>query len=135
MNRQNSSMFENETSGMSEVTGNGFYPQDTSTSLRELFQKFKANGGKPIELSFRELVPWVFGGSRATHYLHSYPAKLLPQIAHYFLSNDELCPRGGVVLDPFCGSGNRHSYLEEMRAAKRVRESSEHAQLGHQRMP
>jgi tRNA G10 N-methylase Trm11 len=44
-------------------------------------------------------------GERATHYLHSYPAKLLPHIAHFFLASERMCPAAGLVLDPFSGSG------------------------------
>lgn len=81
------------------------FPKDTGRQLSEFLRKYAKSGGEPIEVSFRDLVPWVFGGSRATHYLHSYPAKLLPQIAHFFLSSHVLCPKGGAVLDPFSGSG------------------------------
>ncbi|WP_152618560.1 hypothetical protein [Leisingera sp. ANG-Vp] len=84
---------------------NKFFPTDTSAPLSELLELYSSSAGKPLEVSFRELVPWVYGGSRASHYLHSYPAKLLPQIAHFFLANEVLCPRDGVVLDPFSGSG------------------------------
>lgn len=44
-------------------------------------------------------------GERATHYLHPYPAKLLPHIAHYFLASDLFCGSRGQVLDPFGGTG------------------------------
>ena len=84
---------------------NNFYPTDTGAALQSLIDRYRKSNGLPIEVSFRELVPWVYGGSRATHYLHSYPAKLLPQIAHFFLANELLCPSDGVVLDPFSGSG------------------------------
>ncbi|MFQ3253301.1 MAG: hypothetical protein ACI9U6_001595 [Loktanella salsilacus] len=84
---------------------NDFYPADTGAALQSLIEKYNKYNGLCIEVSFRELVPWVYGGSRATHYLHSYPAKLLPQIAHFFLANELVCPSDGVVLDPFSGSG------------------------------
>ena len=41
----------------------------------------------------------------ATHLIHPYPAKLLPHIARFFLSNNTLSKPGSVVADPFCGSG------------------------------
>ncbi|MCU1068845.1 hypothetical protein [Stenotrophomonas maltophilia] len=44
-------------------------------------------------------------GERATHHLHHYPAKLIPQIAHFFLATDYFCRSRGVVLDPFGGTG------------------------------
>lgn len=62
-------------------------------------------GGSPIHVSFRELVPWLRLGERATHYLHSYPAKLLPQICHFFLAAEGWLPKDALVLDPFCGTG------------------------------
>jgi hypothetical protein len=37
--------------------------------------------------------------------MHSYPAKLIPQIPHYFINKDHFSRRDDVVLDPFCGSG------------------------------
>jgi len=88
-----------------EKPKNHFFPQDTGFQLKSLIQKYNQGQPRPLEVSFRELVPWVYGGSRASHYLHSYPAKLLPQIAHFFLANDLLCPSDGLVLDPFSGSG------------------------------
>jgi DNA modification methylase len=36
--------------------------------------------------------------------MHAYPARLLPHIPHFVL-RAELCDPGGLVLDPFCGSG------------------------------
>jgi len=82
-----------------------FFPKGTEDKLRSLISQYQNSGNQTISVSFRELVPWVHGGSRASHYLHSYPAKLLPQIAHFFLANELLCPPGGAVLDPFAGSG------------------------------
>lgn len=41
----------------------------------------------------------------ATHLIHPYPAKLLPHIPRFFLSDQLLSRPGDLVLDPFCGSG------------------------------
>lgn len=41
----------------------------------------------------------------ATHGMHSYPAKLIPHIPHYFINNIHFSKHGSRVLDPFCGSG------------------------------
>ena len=38
-----------------------------------------------------------------THGIHSYTAKLIPQIPRYFI--EKYSKKGDVVLDPFCGSG------------------------------
>lgn len=38
-----------------------------------------------------------------THSLHPYPAKFVPQLPQILLK--AFCPLGGLVVDPFCGSG------------------------------
>lgn len=38
-----------------------------------------------------------------THGYHVYPAMMIPQVARRLIRN--YAPRGGVLLDPFCGSG------------------------------
>jgi hypothetical protein len=48
------------------------------------------------------------------HGFHPYPARLHPKTAAHLIR--ELSPQGGVVLDPFCGSG---TVLVEARAAGR----------------
>ena len=70
-------------------------------SLRLEFQ----SSGEAICVDFRQLVPWMNPAERATHYLHSYPAKLLAHIPAFFLQNRRLSKPGDTVLDPFCGSG------------------------------
>lgn len=79
------------------------YPQDTSDKLRALERQFKRRKRAPA-VSFRNLVPWV-KPDRATHYLHPYPAKLLPQIAHFFIAAQAISKPGDVILDPFGGTG------------------------------
>ena len=61
--------------------------------------------GKPIEVNFREMLPDLNKSERYTHSIHPYPAKLLCHIPYFFLQTDDLCPKHGVVLDPFCGTG------------------------------
>ena len=75
------------------------YPADTTTILLNLVRKFDGRQ-KPIEVSFRELVPWLKVGERATHYLHTYPAKLLPQICHFFFAAKGWLPQNARILDP-----------------------------------
>lgn len=87
-----------------EISFSSAYPTDTTTQVRDILQRY-ARDHLPLEVSFRQLVPWLKVGERATHYLHPYPAKLLPHIAHFFLATEELCSREGLVLDPFGGSG------------------------------
>lgn len=84
--------------------GTSAFPRDTTQQLEKLIFRY-AKTGRPIAVSFRSLVSWIKVGERATHYLHPYPAKLLPQIAHFFLSSDLMCPKNGSVLDPFGGTG------------------------------
>lgn len=56
-------------------------------------------------VSFRDKCKDVPSTTYATHGMHSYPAKLIPHIPHYFINKDHFSKRGGFVLDPFCGSG------------------------------
>jgi len=80
------------------------YAYDTSASLRDMLDLYDRS--KEVQtLSFRKLVSWVKVGERATHYIHPYPAKLLPQIAHFFLAAKSHFGSGLRVLDPFGGSG------------------------------
>lgn len=58
---------------------------------------------KPVRVSFRELVPDM-ANDRGLSLLHSYPAKVIRQIPSFLLGIPQLTG-GGVVLDPFCGSG------------------------------
>lgn len=81
------------------------YPADTTPILVGLEKQYMEGDGSSIPVSFRDLVPWLRMGERATHYLHSYPAKLLPQIAHFFLAADGWSDRSEIVLDPFSGTG------------------------------
>lgn len=61
---------------------------------------------EPIEVNFRDLVDWVPYSDSYTHYIHSYPAKLIKHIPIFFLNSKILLPESNsLVLDPFCGSG------------------------------
>ncbi len=77
---------------------------DTSLLLEELRRTYKRTG-QSVEINFREVVDWVRLGDQLTHQIHPYPAKLLPNIAHFFVSASSLHKRGRKILDPFCGSG------------------------------
>ncbi|EOX1791352.1 DNA methyltransferase [Vibrio cholerae] len=75
---------------------------------RELAKFFSAyeEAKKPIEVDFRQLVDWVPYSDSYTHYIHSYPAKLIKHIPIFFLNSKILVPESkSLVLDPFCGSG------------------------------
>lgn len=56
-------------------------------------------------VSFRELCPEMSGTRFSTHRLYSYPAKLIPQIPHYFFRERRKSNCRSTVLDPFCGAG------------------------------
>jgi hypothetical protein len=75
-----------------------------SEQLAALLRRY-ANKGRPLQVSFRELLEGPSGDTRYTHNLHHYPGRLLANIPAFFLSADSLCTAGDVVLDPFCGSG------------------------------
>ena len=80
------------------------YEKDTSDVLIRMLEQYQSTGVVQT-LSFRKLVSWMKVGERATHYVHPYPAKLLPQIAHFFLAAKRYFGDGLRVLDPFGGSG------------------------------
>lgn len=77
---------------------------DTKDALLRLLDRYDRTS-KAVSVNFRRLADWMPIGERATHYLHPYPAKLLPQIPAFFLANSVLSNPGDTVLDPFCGSG------------------------------
>ena len=76
----------------------------TSDVLASLLTRYERNQ-RAISVDFRKLVRWPSYPNHATHLIHPYPAKLLPHIARFFLSNNILSQPGSVVADPFCGSG------------------------------
>lgn len=78
--------------------------QEIRQQLIGYYRSFQ-NDGEPIAVNFRELVKELSKPERFTHLIHSYPAKLLANIPFFFFASDELCPKNGVVLDPFCGTG------------------------------
>lgn len=80
------------------------YPYDTSKVLSFYLNNFKQTKERQI-VSFRDLVFWLKQKERGTHYIHSYPGKLLPQIVHFFLSAYSYFPENNLVLDPFSGTG------------------------------
>lgn len=77
---------------------------DTSLLYEDLRREYFVKQ-KIIDVDFRQMIPWVKGGDQLTHQLHPYPAKLLPQIAHFFCRASILREPCGILLDPFCGSG------------------------------
>ena len=78
--------------------------QEIRNQLEEYCQSYQKDGN-PIPVNFRAMVPELNKPDRYTHLIHPYPAKLLASIPYYILSTDIFCPKGGLVLDPFCGSG------------------------------
>ena len=78
------------------------------TNIKKELERYRLSfrkDGEPIVVNFRRLVPELKKSERYSHLIHSYPAKLLSNIPYYFLASDALCPRDGVILDPFCGTG------------------------------
>jgi DNA modification methylase len=79
--------------------------RDIDKVLISLFEKFQKSS-EPIQVDFRKLVHWVPYADSYTHYIHSYPAKLLKHIPIFFLNSKVLLSKkNSLVLDPFCGSG------------------------------
>jgi tRNA G10 N-methylase Trm11 len=77
---------------------------DTSAAFAELCELYERTG-ESVEVDFRSMVNWVRLGDQLTHQIHPYPAKLLPNIAHFFVRAKTLNRTRKLVLDPFCGSG------------------------------
>jgi DNA modification methylase len=72
--------------------------------LDQMIKNFKRSK-QAQEVSFRTLVPAYSNPDRYTHLIHPYPAKLIPHIPFFFLTNGKLSQPGDTILDPFCGSG------------------------------
>lgn len=72
--------------------------------IDDLYKRYSENG-RAVEVDFRNLVPTIVKPERFTHLIHPYPAKLLVNIPYYILNSGRFCPKGGLVLDPFCGAG------------------------------
>ncbi len=79
-------------------------PKQFDETLYSLFDEYEAQN-IPIAVDFRQLVSDVAFGARASHLIHTYPAKLLPHIPYFFLNNNILSLPGENILDPFSGSG------------------------------
>jgi len=76
---------------------------DFTEHLQNLLSDYRKNG-MPINVNFRALVD-INNFDRLTHYIHSYPAKLLQCIPIYFIRNRILSSSDSLIYDPFCGSG------------------------------
>ena len=94
----------NERAGKKRTASFDPFPNDTSMTLAALTQTFQKTE-QPVAVEFRTLVHWMKSGERVSHYLHPYPGKLLPHIAHFFLATKAYADRDETVLDPFAGSG------------------------------
>lgn len=73
------------------------------SELKSQYQK----ANHPIVFNFRDFCSawkWAKRSDVFTHYIHKYPAKLIPYIPIFFLSS-KMCGENDVVLDPFAGSG------------------------------
>jgi hypothetical protein len=77
--------------------------------LDKLTRKYNNSGGKPVLVNFKNLTNKMLNGfphnDKLLHYIHTYPGRISPSIAFYFLSLNEFKSLKGYVLDPFAGSG------------------------------
>ncbi len=77
------------------------------TQLTEFRQSYQEKR-MPIRVSFRSLCSqwsWARRSDVYTHFLHKYPAKILPYIPIFFLSSDTYAGQDELVLDNFAGTG------------------------------
>jgi tRNA G10 N-methylase Trm11 len=77
---------------------------DYNIKFKEFLDQYSENQ-KPIQVNFREIVNHLKFLDRATHSIHPYPARLLPNIPYFFLNNNYFVSENDSVLDPFSGSG------------------------------
>ena len=79
---------------------------DAAAVIRDLNEgRWNAQQGeREIDVSFRYPNRAVGRRDSATHWIHSYPAKMFHRIPSVFLDTIEL-PTKASILDPFCGSG------------------------------
>lgn len=77
--------------------------EDFKEKYLELQNAYSKNK-HPIPVNFREIVETKFQ-ERATHLIHTYPAKLIPNIPFFFLNNSYFIKQDEKILDPFAGSG------------------------------
>jgi hypothetical protein len=75
---------------MSDSTGDA--------ALAAIIQSY-TNYGQVVEVNFRELSPIKPGEDRLTHLMHSYPAKLLPNIPSFFINCSSLISRNQLVYE------------------------------------
>lgn len=74
--------------------------------IQELMSQYKQTN-QPVKFDFRKFCSkwkWTKRSDVYTHYLHKYPAKLIPYIPVFFFSSS-MCGKSEIVMDPFMGSG------------------------------
>lgn len=72
---------------------------------RDLLNRYE---GTPITVNFKKYVVENTEERRSdaySHNIHSYPARIFPYIPIFIYAVPQLCPKNGLILDPFCGSG------------------------------
>ena len=74
------------------------------------------NDLKPIEVSFRDIIPEITNTSYLTHSIYYYPAKFIPQVVRFCIN--EFTKKGDTIIDPFAGSGTvgLESFITERNA-------------------
>jgi len=80
------------------------FKKDYSKEIIHFVKEYRKTG-EPVQVNFRELTVDIKFQDRATHLIHTYPAKLLPNIPYFFVNNSFFVSKGDSVLDPFSGSG------------------------------
>jgi DNA modification methylase len=84
---------------------------DVVDKVTRVLEEKKSNflkSRKPQQISFRQLCSewlWAKRSEAYTHQIHRYPAKILPYIPIFFLSNPFYSSEEDLVVDPFAGTG------------------------------
>ena len=91
---------------MSDRTRNQIHSKDAFDVIRDISCVTSRPRDVPnkIRVTFRQVGGAVGSRDIATHWLHSYPAKMFHRIPQQILMALE-STKGRIVLDPFCGSG------------------------------
>ena len=79
---------------------------DFDKKIDELKSQYRKSR-HPIIFDFRDFCStwgWAKRSDVFTHYVHKYPAKLLPYIPLFFLSS-KICDENEIAMDAFAGSG------------------------------
>jgi hypothetical protein len=119
------------------------YPPGGAPSHRTTATRGNANGDARVQGAVYKppkmanpgnVIQCVVGGGRmGSAIAHEHPAPFPEALAEFFIRS--FCPPGGVVLDPFCGSGTTMAVAERLgRRSIGMETSAEYAEMSRRRI-